>query len=85
MRWPAIVSKGHCSKYQETLTYLLAEVSNGLIIFVEDNANLVHQPNLFFIVTVQLRRARIDVGEKSQNALSRDGLSLSNCRCRRHV
>ena len=66
------------------LTNLLAEVSDRLVILVEDNAHLVHQSNLFFIVTIELCGAGIDVGEESQNALGRDGLGLSDCSSGRH-
>ncbi len=66
-------------------TNLLAEVSNGLVILIEDNADLIHQSNLFFIVTVKLCGARIDVWEKSQNAFSRNRLSLSDSRRGRHL
>lgn len=64
-------------------TYLLAEVSNWLVIFVEDNADLVHQPNLLFIVTIERCRAGVDVWEEAQNILSCDGLQLGGI-CSRH-
>ncbi len=66
-------------------TYLLAEVSNWFVILIEDNADLVHQPNLLFIVTVKLSGARIDIWEKSQNAFSRDRLNLGDGRSGRHL
>ncbi len=69
----------------EMHTYLLAKVSNGLVILIQDNAHLVHQPNLLFIMTVELCRARIDIWEKSQNAFSRDRLNLGDGRSGRHL
>jgi hypothetical protein len=60
------------------LTNLLAEVSDRLVIFVEDNAHLVHQSNLLFIVAIQFRGAGVDIGEEAQNTLGCNGLSPSN-------
>ena len=57
-----------------SLTYLLAEVADRLVILVEHNADLVHQPNLLSIVAVERGRAGVDVGEESQDILRRDGL-----------
>ena len=51
-------------------TYLLAEVADWQVILVNDNADLIHQPYLFVIVTSQRVRARVDVWEKSQDFLS---------------
>jgi hypothetical protein len=48
-----------------TLTNLLAEVADRFVIFVEDNAHLVHQSDLFLIVAIQFRRAGVDVGEEA--------------------
>jgi hypothetical protein len=66
------------------LTNLLAEVSDRFVIFVEDNAHLVHQSNLFLIVAIQFRGAGVDVGEEAQNTLGCNGLSQSSGRSYRH-
>ena len=67
-------------------TYLLAEISNRLVILVKNNADLIHQPDLFFVIlTFQPARAGVNIWEKSQDALSRDGLSLSGGSSRRHT
>ena len=52
MRWPRVVSEMSRHGRSNQLTYLLAEVSDWLIILVENNADLIHQSNLFLIVTV---------------------------------
>lgn len=69
---------------QKSLTYLLAEVANRLIIFVQNNAYFVHQSDLLLIVSFELCRARVDIREKAKNALSSDRLSLCGCSCSRH-
>jgi len=75
----AFVDIGH------EVAYLLAEVSNRFVIFVKNNADLIHQPDLFFVIlTFQTARAGVDIWEQSQDALSRDGLSLSDGGSRRH-
>lgn len=56
-------------------TDLLAGSADGLIIFVQDNTDLVHEADLLLIVTFELRGAGgIDVGEEAEDRLG------SNCR-----
>ena len=47
------------------LTNLLAEVSDRFVIFVENNAHLVHQSNLLLVVAIQFCRAGVDIGEEA--------------------
>ncbi len=68
-------------------TCLLASLTNGLVVFVKHNADLVEKPDLLLVVLAALESigARVDVGEESQNSLSRHRLVGRRCGCgRRH-
>lgn len=67
-----------CRESIDFPTYLLAEVADRFVILIEDNTDLVHQSDLLCIVAIEGSRARVDVGEESQDVLSRDGLSTSD-------
>lgn len=73
MRWPR---RERCQSIRLKITArtahtdLLAGSADGLVIFVQDNADLVHEADLLLIVTVELRGAGgIDVGEEVENRL----------------
>ncbi len=66
------------------LTYFLAEVSDWLVILVKNDADLVHQPNLFSIMAIELSRACVDVRKEPQDTLRRNGLDMSESSRGRH-
>lgn len=97
IKWPAqqrcpSVNQGSDSTERhgrgKAFTDLLARGPDCLVVFVEDDADLVHEPDLLLIVTVELRgTGGIDVGEEAQDGLSSDcrGLrSLDHSRYCRH-
>jgi hypothetical protein len=45
-------------------TYLLAEIANWFIVVIQDNADLIHEPYLFFIMPIQCSRAGVNVGKQ---------------------
>lgn len=76
-------------------TDLLAGASNWPVIVIQNNADLIHQTDLLFIVTLKLAAARsvclacgedftgergIDLGEESGNVVRRDLRRTCDCR-----
>ena len=70
------------------LTDLLARTANWHVIFIQHNANLIHQPDLFFIIAFQViiaacsvprgaNQGCVDLGKKTQDILGRDCAGLS--------
>lgn len=58
-------------------TDFLAGGANGLVILVEDDADLVHEADLLRIVAVQLRGVgRVDIGEEAEDGLGVDAGGL---------
>ena len=53
------------------LTELLASSADGLVVVVQHDAHLVHQADLFLIVTLEPGGARVDVWEQPQKGLGR--------------
>src|SRR5689334_22828176 len=91
IRWPALAVSGpeyHAvgpkgfRRHEEVglwrHTELLAGSANWNVVLVEDNANLVHQPDLLLIVTVQGLTSRVNIGEQPQNRFGRYACS-SGC------
>lgn len=71
-------------RFWELLTDLFASSADGQVVLVQDDADLVHQADLFLVVAGQRFRGGIDVGEQTQHVLSRDGLRQSCSSGSRH-
>jgi hypothetical protein len=66
-------------------TNFLAGATNGEIVLVKDNANLVHEADLFLIVAVEvvvvcgrsgIGQGGVDLREKAEDVFGGDGLGL---------
>lgn len=64
-------------------TDLLASCANWVVVFVEDNADFVHETNLLLIVTRKRIGAGVNIREKTKHRFSRDRLG-SGGGCSRH-
>jgi hypothetical protein len=65
---------------------LLAGVTDGQVILIDDNADLIHEADLLLIVAGKSLGAGVDVGEQTQHVLGRDGLRRLGDGCGgRHV
>lgn len=69
-------STSNVERAERIHTDFLAEVSNWLVVLVEDDADLVHEADLLLIVPLKCGAGGIDVREESEDVVRRDGLNL---------
>ena len=93
IRWPRTLGVSEyterstaCSRDRQAQgdkrTGLLAGIANGLVILVQDDADLVHQTDLLRIVTRESIGVGVDIGEETEDGLGGDGLRRDSSRCR---
>ena len=75
----------------EWLTGFLAGAADGFVVAVEDNTDLVHEPDLLLVVALELivrgwdavggGEVGVDVGEEADYVVGCDGLGLGGGGC----